>query len=77
MFYWTTKSAISVENVFVRPESAKGVCFSSLGTSMDVLFGGDGDEFLVTCVPNILSADRLSVDVLLDQGGVSKTLMSY
>ena len=69
MFYWTSKTAISVENVFVRPEYAKGVCFSSLGTSMDVLFWGDGDEFLATCVPNILNADRLSVGVLLDQGG--------
>ena len=43
VFYWTSKSAISVEKgVFSRPESANMGCFLSLGTSIVyVLVGVD------------------------------------
>ena len=45
VFYWTSKSAISVEKgvFFFRPESAKRGCFQSLGTSVVyILVGGRG-----------------------------------
>ena len=43
VFYWTSKSAISVEKgVFSRPESANMGCFLSLGTSIVYVLVGVG-----------------------------------